>query len=274
MDVRILLGLVCTAGCLGERLATTMRPVRVVGHGHVRIAAADATIRVVTAEIDQVELRVEAHGYDLPREVEVAMTPHGDQVDIIARTHPRRAILSRRSLRLEVRMPRDADLESSSGDGSVEVAQVLGNVDIRTGGGRIAILGGRGTIRLRTGDGSIEGRELNGSVYATTGDGGVTLSGRFDVLVAQTRDGPLVATAAPGSRVLEPWLLQSGDGSVELGLPWNLGAHIEASTGDGPVTSSIPLQQLGRSRVAGDVNGGGLPIVVRTGDGPIQLSQR
>jgi len=58
-----------------------------------------------------------------------------------------------------------------------------------------------------------------------------------------------------------------------LGLPRDLGAHIDASTGDGRVRSSIPLQQLGDSRVGGDINGGGPPIVVRTGDGSIQLSQ-
>lgn len=274
MDLRILLGVVCAAGCMGERVATTMHPVRLVGHGHVHIVADDASIRVVTAQVDQVELAVEAHGYDIQRDLDLSITPHGDRVDIIAKTHGQLALVARRSLHLEVRMPRDADLEVSSGDGSVDVAQVLGNVDIQTGDGSVAIVGARGTIRLRTGDGSIDGRDLDGSVEATTGDGSVTLSGRFDVLAAHTSDGSLDATATPGSRVLQPWLLQSGDGSVALGLPRGLGARIEASTGDGSVTSSIPLQQLGHSRVAGDINGGGLPIVVRTGDGSIHLSQQ
>jgi hypothetical protein len=77
----------------------------------------------------------------------------------------------------------------------------------------------------------------------------------------------------PGSRVLQPWHLQTRDGSVALGLPRDLGAHIDASTRDGHVHSTIPLLGLRSSRAEGDINGGGPPIVVRTGDGSIQLTQ-
>jgi hypothetical protein len=147
------------------------------------------------------------------------------------------------------------------------------SLDIETGDGHVAVRGARGIIRLHTGDGSIDGRDLDGGIDASTGDGSVRLAGRFDVLAVHTRDGRLVANAAPGSRMLQAWSLQTGDGSVALGLPRGLGARIEASTGDGRVTSGFPLQHLGDSRVAGDINGGGPPIVVTTGDGSIQLSQ-
>src|ERR1700712_3681135 len=113
MDLRILLGLVCMTGCMGKWIATTMPPVRVAGHGHVHIGRDAGSIRGVTAEIDQVELHVEARGYDLQRDVDLSITSHGDRVDIIAKTHHQLVIVSRRSLRLEVRMPRDADLEIS-----------------------------------------------------------------------------------------------------------------------------------------------------------------
>jgi hypothetical protein len=66
----------------------------------------------------------------------------------------------------------------------------------------------------------------------------------------------------------------TGDGNVARGLPRDLGARIEASTHGGRVISTIPLPQLGESHVAGDINGGGPPIVVSTGDGSIRRSQR
>ena len=56
------------------------------------------------------------------------------------------------------------------------------------------------------------------------------LAGRFDALAVRTSDGKLVANVSPGSRMMQPWHLSTGDGNVVLGLPRDLGARIEAST--------------------------------------------
>jgi hypothetical protein len=276
MTLRILFGLALSTGCIsGAQHVATMGPVPVQGHVQVRIEVDDGSVRVSTADVAHVEMRAVSSGYDPQRDLELSMTPHGNQVNIVARTRDRWHWfdLTRRSLRLEVRIPRDADVEVQSGDGSVEVDAIAGRLDIRTGDGHIAVRGARGSIRLHTGDGSIDGRDLDGSVDATTGDGSVRIAGRFDALAVNTGDGKLVANAQPGSRMMQPWRLQTGDGSVVLDLPRDLGAHIDASTSDGHVRSSIPLQRLGDSRFGGDINGGGPAIVVRTGDGSIELSQ-
>jgi hypothetical protein len=277
MTFRILPVVALATGCFtgGPRLSTTLPAVAIGGHAHVRVAADDGSVRVTTADIAQVEMRVDSSGYDIPRDLELSMVPHGDRVDIVVKTHQRFELfsLASRRLHVEVLIPRDAELEVSSGDGSVEVADVTGNVDVRTGDGRIAVQGARGNIRLHSGDGSINGRDLDGCVDASAGDGSIKLEGRFDRLAIATGDGKLIATALPGSRVLQPWHLQTGDGSVTLGLPRDLGAHIDASTRDGRVHSTIPLVGLRSSRAEGDVHGGGPPIVVRTGDGSIQLTE-
>lgn len=275
MTLRILLGLALSTGCLGAQHISAMGPVPAPGHVRVCIETNDGSIRVSTADITQVEMQVVSHGYDPQRDLDVSMTPRGDRVDIVAmiRHQWRLFNVTRRSLRLEVRVPRNADVEVKSGDGSVEVDAVEGGLDIQTGDGNVVVRGARGRIRLYTGDGSIDGRDLDGSLAATTGDGSVRIAGRFDALAVKTEDGKLIANALPGSRVMQPWYLQTGDGSVVLELPHDLRARIDASTGDGRVRSAIPLQQLGESHVVGDINGGGPPIVVRTGDGSIQLSQ-
>jgi hypothetical protein len=278
MMLRILCGLAFATGCFtqAERIATTLPPVPILGGTHVHIVADDGAVRVFTADVSQVELQVFARGYEIPKDLEVSMLPNGDRVDIVAKTRHEWRFLdwwTSRSLRLEVRVPRNVDVEVRSGDGSVEVDSIAGNLDVQTGDGHIAVRGARGAVRLRTGDGSIEGRDIDGSVDADTRDGHVRLEGRFDGLTVHTGDGRLVANAWPGSRMLRPWELQTGDGSVELGLPGGLGARIDASTGDGRVRSNLPLQAIGPSRLAGDINGGGPPIIVRTGDGSIQLNQ-
>jgi hypothetical protein len=278
MSFRTLPVLALATGCFtsGPRLTTALPAVQIPGHAHVHVAADDGSVRITTADIAEVELRVDSAGYEIPKDLEISMTPHGDQVDIVVKTHDHFALFNfgSRSLHIDVRMPRDAEVEVRSGDGSVEIEDVAGNVDVRTGDGSVAVRGARGNIRLHTGDGSISGRGLDGSVDASTGDGSVKLEGRFDSLAIATGDGKLVANALPGSRVLQPWHLQTSDGSVALGLPRDLGAHVDASTRDGSVRSTIPLAgKVRSSRVEGDINGGGPPIVVRTGDGSIQLTQ-
>jgi hypothetical protein len=259
----------------GPLVTTTLPAVSVADHVHVRVAADDGSVRVTTADITQVEMRVESSGYDLGRDLELSLTPHGREVDVVARTreHWQLIDLKRRSLRIEVVVPRDADLEVRSGDGSVELEGLAGSVDVHTGDGSVAVRGARGRIRLSTGDGSIHARDLDGRVEASSGDGSVELDGRFDALSVETSDGGLVANARPGSRVVHPWHLQTGDGSVALGLPSDLGAHIDASTGDGSVHSTIPLVRVEDSHAEGDIHGGGPAIVVRTGDGSIRLTQ-
>lgn len=277
MTTRILPVLALATGCFtgGPRLTTTVPAVNISGHAHVRVTADDGSVRVTTADIPQVQLRVESSGYEIPRDLEIAMTPHGSEVDIMVKTHDHFALFSfgSRSLHIDVVMPRDAEVEVRSGDGSVELEQVAGNVDVHTGDGSVAVHGARGNIRLHTGDGSISGQDLDGNIDARTSDGSVKLEGRFDRLAVATGDGRLVANALPGSRVIQPWSLETGDGSVALALPRDLGAHIDASTRDGHVRSTIPLAGLRSSRAEGDINGGGPPIVVRTGDGSIQLTQ-
>jgi hypothetical protein len=267
----------CFTGCFtgGPRLTTALPAVQIPGHARVRVAADDGSVRVTSADIAQVELRVDSSGYEIPKDLEISMTPHGDQVEIVVKTHDHFALfsLASRSLHIDVRIPRDAEVEVRSGDGSVEIEEVAGNIDVRTGDGSVAVRDARGYIRLHTGDGSITGRGLDGSVDASTSDGSVKLEGRFDSLAVASGDGRLVADALPGSRVMQPWRLQTGDGSIALGLPRDLAAHIDASTRDGHVHSTIPLPGVRSSRAEGDMNGGGPPIVVRTGDGSIQLTQ-
>lgn len=312
MVLRCFLVLAVTAGCAGERHAFTMHPVPTPGHARVNVVADDASVHVSTADIAQAEMQVVSTGYDLEKDLELSMTPHGDQIDIVAkqRWHIRLFDFTRKSLHLEIRVPRAADVAVRTGDGAIEVDAIAGSLDLRTGDGHIAIRGAhggvrahtgdgaieardltgdidastgdgsiavdraRGAIRLHSGDGAIEARDLDGTIDASSGDGNVTLAGRFDGLAAHSSDGGLTAVAAPGSRVLQPWHLDTSDGPVSLRIPTDLAAHLQARTGDGHVTSTIPLQQLGGSRVAGDLNGGGPPIDIRTGDGPIELSQR
>ena len=245
----------------------------VTGHARVRVQTDDGGVRVSTGDIKQVEIRVEYAGYKLDRDLQVTTSQNGDSVEVTAKTHGSWSIfgVQRKSLRVEVHMPKDADLEVTSGDGSVEADSINGNLDVHTGDGHIRVQGAKGNIRLHTGDGYIEGSALDGRADITTGDGHVNVEGRFDALSIKTGDGSVTARASRGSTVSAPWNIHTGDGSVDLDLPSELQANLV-----GRISLGIPVMVEGTfssTKIFGKMNGGGQPIVVRTGDGSIHLNK-
>ncbi len=250
----------------------------VSGRANVHLDTNDGSVRVTTSDTKQVELRVIYNGYTLDKNLKIDSRQDGDHVELSAREtmHWNWGAHVSRGLRLEVRMPRNADLSVDSGDGSVEAQAVNGNVDIHTGDGHIKVEGAKGQIKLRTGDGSIEGRDLDGKIEADSGDGHITLDGRFDTLNIRTGDGSINAHAQPGSKVLSAWTIRTGDGSVDLTVPTDLNANIDASTNDGRISLGIPITvegQFSNSQIHGKMNGGGQPVTIHTGDGSIRLSR-
>jgi DUF4097 and DUF4098 domain-containing protein YvlB len=249
------------------------------GHAQVRVQTDDGSVRVSTGDVQQVEVRVVFTGYKLDKDLRVETSQNGNAVEVQTKTGSGGwFILGVRhtSLRVEVHMPKDSDLTVNTGDGSVEAASVGGSVDIHTSDGHIALDGAKGNIRLKSGDGHIEGRGLDGRADITTSDGHVNVEGRFDSLNIKTGDGSVTARADKGSTVSSPWNIHTGDGSVDLDLPGELQANLDASTHDGRISLGIPVMVEGTfssTKIFGKMNGGGQAIVVRTGDGSIRLNK-
>ena len=248
------------------------------GHAQVRVVTDDGAVRVSTGDVQQVEIRVVYTGYKLDKDLHVEASQNGNSVEVQAKTGGSWFVFGvhHTSLRVEVHMPKDADLTVDTGDGSVEADSISGNLDVHTGDGHIAVQGAKGNIRLRSGDGHIKGRGLDGRADITTGDGHVNIEGRFDALNIKTGDGSVTARADKGSTVGSPWNIHTGDGSVDLDLPAELQANLDASTQDGRISLGIPVMVEGTfssTKIFGKMNGGGQPIVVRTGDGSIRLNK-
>jgi DUF4097 and DUF4098 domain-containing protein YvlB len=273
-----LAAMIVLASAPSARAEEVSKTFQVSGHTRMRVQTDDGAVRVSTGDIHQVEIRVVYSGYKLDRDLRISTTQNGDTVEVVAKSSGSFFSWGVRhsSLRVEVHMPKDTDLEVTTGDGSVEADAISGNVDVKTGDGSITVLGGKGAVRLRTGDGHIDGKDLDGNVDVSTGDGSVNLDGRFDVLNVKTGDGSVTVRARSGSRVSNPWNLHTGDGSIDLDLPGELQANIDASTHDGHISLGIPVTVEGTfssSRISGKMNGGGQVIQVRTGDGSIHLSK-
>ncbi len=162
----------------------------VSGRAQVRVDTNDGAVQIYTADSNQVDFRVIYDGYEMNKNIHVDSRQDGDSVQINARVSGHWGFNwgnNRRGVRIEVHMPKDADLQIDTGDGSVNTQslngkvkihtgdgsvraqQVSGDVDIDTGDGSITVDGAKGDIRLRTGDGHIEARNLDGKVDAPSG---------------------------------------------------------------------------------------------------------
>jgi Toastrack DUF4097 len=269
----------------------------IAGRAQVRVDTNDGAVRIATGEGKQVEFRVIYDGYELNKTLHVDSRQDGDSVQLNARVTGHWGFSwgrGRRGPRIEVRMPKDADLQIDTGDGSVEtqpisghvkihtgdgsvrVQAVDGNVDIDTGDGSITVEGAKGDIRLHTGDGHIDARNLDGRVDANSGDGHIKIDGRLDALNVKTGDGSIDARIEPGSKLTGGWSVRTGDGSVDIVLPADLQANIDASTNDGHISLGIPVTVEGtfsNSQIHGKMNGGGQALTIHTGDGSIRLSK-
>lgn len=279
------------------RAEEVVKTFTVSGRAQVHVDTNDGSVKLVTGDSKQVEFHVQYQGYELDKDLRVDAKQNGDTVELTARLGNHWGISwghNSRSLRIEVRMPRSADAQINTGDGSVEssalegnlkihtgdgsvrTAQVSGSLDVDTGDGSITVEGAKGSIRLRTGDGHIEARGLDGTLEATSGDGHITIAGRFDGLSIKTGDGSINAQANPGSKLASSWSVHTGDGSVDFALPGDLRADIDASTHDGHISMGIPVTVDGtfsKSQIHGKMNGGGQSLSISTGDGSIRLSK-
>ena len=271
----------------------------VAGRANVHVETNDGSVRVTSGDSKQVEFRVEYQGYELGRNLTVDSRQDGDKVELVARITGHWGISlgwgnNSRKLHIEVRMPQQGDLQVHTGDGAVDVSALSGNltiytrdgavkanglsgtVDLHTGDGSITVDTLKGDIRLRTGDGGIEARELDGKVEADSGDGHIRLMGRFEALNVKTGDGSVNTQVLPGSKMASSWTLRTGDGSVDISLPADFQADINATTGDGHISLGVPVTVEGtfsRSEVRGKMNGGGQILTIHTGDGSIRLTK-
>jgi hypothetical protein len=299
--VSISMGIACAAllaaFAVPSKAEDLAKSFTVSGRANVRVETNDGSVSVTTSDTKQVEFHVDYYGYELGKTLRVDARQDGDRVELVARITGHWGFSwghNSRKLHIDVRMPREADLQVESGDGAVQADNINGNVNLHTGDGSVRASNLNGTIdlhtndgsitanslkgdmRMHSGDGSIEARDLDGRVDADSGDGHIRIAGRFDVLNVKTGDGSVDTRVQPGSKMSSSWSIRTGDGSVDLVLPSDFQTNIDASTGDGHISLGIPVTVEGtfkNSELHGKMNGGGQPLTIHTGDGSIRLSK-
>jgi DUF4097 and DUF4098 domain-containing protein YvlB len=177
------------------------------------------------------------------------------------------------SVAMTVLVPRGAQVRVATGNGAVSVERVGGEVSASTGNGRVSVLNTEGAVRVSTGNGDVVVREAKGAVRVTTGNGRVTVS---------TAQGPVEARSGNGDidvrmtalRPSEDMTFSTGSGDVRVTLPADYNGELDASTGNGSISSDFDLKVEGRMtprRVRATIGTGGARLRLVTGNGGLEL---
>jgi DUF4097 and DUF4098 domain-containing protein YvlB len=239
---------------------------QVTGKPTLHVESDDAQVEVRNCDCKQIEARVVIEGYK-PGTVKINESQAGDKVNLEVKVHPHNMNfhvsfgIDRRYVRVELKVPRESNLELHTSDGHIKVEQVKGDFDLETSDGHIEVSGADGPLRAHTSDGHID------------------VSGRFDALDLKSSDGSVTAEVQQGSKIAGAgWQVRTSDGRVRLRLPQDFSAELDARTGDGRVTTNLPLTlenftTSGKNSLHGKLNGGGGLLTVRTSDGSITLDR-
>jgi DUF4097 and DUF4098 domain-containing protein YvlB len=177
---------------------------------------------------------------------------------------------------VDVTVPPSLTLLMRSGDGALECeAALTGKFQFETTDGAVLASGLHGDVSVTTGDGRVTLDGLQGRVDIRTQDGRIETRGRFVGVNIVSRDGSVAFSAVPGSKVAEAWTLESSDGRVQVNIPHDLAALLDVRSRDGRLRCELPIPAASENRgntLIGEINGGGLPLRVRTRDGGITLA--
>ncbi|HTD22770.1 MAG TPA: DUF4097 family beta strand repeat-containing protein [Terriglobales bacterium] len=227
----------------------------------VHLSTGDGSVEFITWERKQVSVSVLTEGWQINSDgVRIEERQVGDRVDVEIHT-PHNGwfcLFCNRSIHVNITLPQDGNLDLHTGDGSIK-------------GSRL-----HGAMYLNTGDGSIHIEDADGQLSARSGDGGIHVDGRFDALRIETGDGSIHADINRGSKMAGSWYMHSGDGSIDLRLPQDFSANLDARTGDGSIQSdlaSLSDADTHRNSLRGKLNGGGPLLELRSGDGSIHLGK-
>ncbi len=140
-----------------------------------------------------------------------------------------------------------------AGGGDIQVKNDKGPANMSSAGGDIDIANSTGALDLRTGGGDIRLRNDTGKIQGFTAGGGVW---------AQLRANDGVS-------------FSSGGGDIDVLLPRNVGAALDARSNGGSLTSEFPLSTTrikSDTRLSGTIGGGGALISLRASGGNIRIA--
>jgi len=163
-------------------------------------------------------------------------------------------------------------LDGATSGGAIRVTDCVGAQQVKTSGGGIEVSGGTGSFDGNTSGGPVAVKDFRGSVEVKSTGGGITIENVAGKVEGRTSGGAIAARFT--SPLSEEVKLATSGGGVTLRVAEKSAFDLDASTSGGSVSCDLPLPDSDKpshNRLKGPVNGGGKPVVLRSGGGSIQV---
>ncbi|HEY5080001.1 MAG TPA: DUF4097 family beta strand repeat-containing protein [Opitutaceae bacterium] len=266
--------------------------------GEIRVdPSSDGVVKVVAKEHFHADSEAEAD--EIMRKVDLTIEQHGN--DVVATAVSRNNIGFHFGWSHDVQIDfvitvpssTSVDLKTSGGDiavgdlggsvnahtsgGEVRLGKISGDIEASTSGGDVELADGRGSVKLSTSGGNVSAGHLTGPSTLKTSGGDIKVDSVENTLDAETSGGN-VRAGFYGPLKGDCSLSTSG-GEVKATVGAAVGFHLDAKTSGGDVnaagvTITIDRGGMGKSTLAGDVNGGGPLLRLRSSGGDIEVIPR
>jgi len=277
--------------------AREVKTFKVTGQPEVVLDTFDGSIELHSWDRNEIEVEVEKRAMEqsLLDEIKIDAQQEGDKI-VVRVTGPRAerhgvtiGMHISPTARLRVAVPKNANINAVSGDGSIKAEAIEGKIVLRTSDGSITGTRLGGDIQVRSGDGSIRIDNTTGKLDLETDDGSVGVDARPTVLHLRTGDGSVRVALEPETVMTDNWDITSTDGSIVVTLPGLFNAELDAETSDGAVRTNHPLldgdrddrrdgegsdeRRERRRTLRSKIGEGGKILKIRSGDGSIRIER-
>jgi hypothetical protein len=279
--------------------AREVKTFKVTGQPEIVLDTFDGAIELHSWDRNEIEVEVEKRAMEqtLLDEIKIDAQQQGDKI-IVKVTGPTRVsnhgltigVHISPTARLRVAVPRSANINATSGDGSIRAEAIAGRIVLRTTDGSVTATRLGGDIQIRSGDGSIRIDDTTGKLDLETDDGSIGVNASPTVLHARTGDGSVRIAIDPETVMGDNWDITTSDGTVTLTLPGIFNAELDAETSDGAVRTNHPLlddeqrenrregedgdeRRERRRTLRAKIGEGGKIVKIRSGDGTIRIER-
>ena len=117
--------------------------------------------------------------------------------------------------------------------------------------------------------------DIGGNLVAITSGGGIKIREAAGRVEARTSGGSIYCRLAAGND--QPVELRTSAGTIRVQIDASSSYTVDAGTSVGSVDSDLPISResgSSRTRLRGDLNGGGAPLVAKTSAGSVSIGSR
>ena len=267
------------------------------GNLEVRTSGGHITVGTSNSNSVRVEMYVRKNGenlqpqnYDL-EQWDIDISESGNTITAHAKHKGNNGWLSwnndRVSISFVVHTPQQMSSDLKTSGGHIEVEGLKGNHTIATSGGHLNLAHIKGPVEAKTSGGHIDLSNIEGDIYAKTSGGHIsaeTITGKLD---AKTSGGHINLTDISGSvqastsggsitadlKTIDQFVdLKTSGGSIDISIPENIGVDLQLKGTSVHGKLNNFSGEMEKTKINGQLNGGGSKITARTSGGTVRLS--